>query len=122
MNDKKFVKQVNRDIEKAKIDLAALRDDGITGLNRIFDQLTGDTMKTVDGAAKTVNKTVGQGLRQFNTKVQDIADRVPGELGKKAIGYPWVTFTISLAVGLFIGLLLKPGRQHLEKLPVEGLP
>jgi ElaB/YqjD/DUF883 family membrane-anchored ribosome-binding protein len=118
MNDKKFERKFNRDVEKAKIDLAALRDDSITGLNRIFDQLTGDTVKTVDGAAKTVNKTVGQGLSQFNTKVQDIADRVPGELGKKAIGYPWVTFTISLAVGLFLGLLLKPGRKHLEKLPI----
>ena len=45
MNDKKFEKQVNRDIDKAKIDLAALRDDGITGLNRIFDQLTDDTIE-----------------------------------------------------------------------------
>ena len=122
MNNKKFVKQVNRDIDKAKIDLAALRDDSINGLNRIFEQLTGDTQKTVDVAAKTINQTVGQGLSQFNAKVQDVADRVPGDLGKKAIGYPWVTFTISLVVGLFLGLLLKPGRQHLEKLPVEGLP
>jgi ElaB/YqjD/DUF883 family membrane-anchored ribosome-binding protein len=113
MNDKKFEKQVNRDIIKAKIDLAALRDDGITGLNRIFDQLTGDTMKTVDEGAKTINKTVGQGLSQFNAKVQDIADRVPGGLGKKATGYPWVTFTISLAVGLVLGVLLKPGRQSI---------
>jgi ElaB/YqjD/DUF883 family membrane-anchored ribosome-binding protein len=118
MNNKKFVKQVNRDIEKAKIDLAALRDDGITGLNRIFDQLTGDTVKTVDGAAKTVNKTVEQGLSQFNTKVQDIADRIPGELGKKALGYPWVTITISLVVGLALGSLLKPGRHPLAKVQI----
>ncbi len=118
MNDKKFVKQVNRDIDKAKIDLATLRDDGITGLNRIFEQLTGDTQKTVDMATKTINQTVGQGLSQFNAKVQDVADRVPGDLGNKAIGYPWVTITISLVVGLLLGALLKPGRQHLEKLPI----
>jgi hypothetical protein len=31
MNDKRFKKQVNRDVDKAKIDLATLRDDGITG-------------------------------------------------------------------------------------------
>src|SRR4030066_1546631 len=108
MNDRKFRKQVIRDVDKAKIDLATLRDDGITGLNRIFEQLTGDTQKTVDLAAKTVNQTIGQGLSQFNTKVQEVADRVPGDLAKKALGYPWVTITISLVAGLLLGALLKP--------------
>lgn len=115
MNDRKFKQQVIRDIDKAKIDLSTLRDDSISGLNRIFEQLTGNTQKTVDLAAKTVNETVGQGLSQFNAKVQEVADRVPGDLGKKAIGYPWVTITISLVVGLVLGALLKPGRHHLAK-------
>jgi hypothetical protein len=52
--------------------------------------LTGDTQKTADVAAKTIDQTVGQGLSQFNAKVQDIADRVPGNIGKKTIGYPWL--------------------------------
>ena len=111
MNDRKFRKQVIRDVDKAKIDLATLRDDGITGLNRIFEQLTGDTQKTVDLAAKTVNETVGQGLSQFNAKIQDVVDKVSGDLGKKATGYPWVSITISLAVGLLLGAILKPCRQ-----------
>lgn len=111
MNNKKFVKQVNRDIDKAKMDLAALREDSINGLNRIFEQLTGDTQKTVDMAAKTVNETVGQGLSQFNAKVQDVADKIPGGLGTKAVGYPWVTITLSLVVGLLLGAILKPRRQ-----------
>lgn len=113
MNDKKFAKQVIRDIDKAKIDLATLRDDGITGLNRIFEQLTGDTQKTVDVVTKTVNETVGQGLSQFNAKVQEVVDKVPGGIGKKATGYPWVTVTISLAVGMLLGTLLKPRRHSL---------
>ncbi len=118
MNDKKFEKQINRDIDKAKMDLATLRDDGITGLNRIFEQLTGDTKNTLDVATKNVNMTVGQGLSQFNTKVQDVADRIPGDLGKKALGYPWVTITISLVVGVLLGALLKPGRYHLAKVQI----
>ncbi|OGN92183.1 MAG: hypothetical protein A2Y88_07250 [Chloroflexi bacterium RBG_13_48_10] len=113
MNGRKFEKQVIRDIDKAKMDLATLRDDGIIGLNRIFEQLTGDTQKTVDVAAKTINQTVGHGLSQFNAKVQDVADKVPGDLGKKALGYPWVTITLSLVVGLFLGALLKPRRPLL---------
>ena len=114
MNGRKFEKQVIRDLDKAKMDLVTLRDDGITGLNRIFEQLTGDTQKTVDLAAKTVNETVGQGLSQFNAKVQEVADRVPGDLGKKALGYPWVTITISLVIGLLLGALLKPRRPLLS--------
>jgi ElaB/YqjD/DUF883 family membrane-anchored ribosome-binding protein len=106
MSDKAFEKKVNRDVDKAKNDLATLGEDGVTGLSRKFEQLTDDTKKTVDVAVKTVNKTVGQGLSQYNAKVQEVADRVPGGLGQKATGYPWVTITISLALGLLLGVLL----------------
>ena len=113
MNDKEFENKVNQDVEQVKNDLATLGDDGIAGLNRKYEQLTDDTKKTVDVAVKNVNKAVGQGLSQYNAKVQEVADRVPGDFAKKVTGYPWVTVTISLAVGLLLGVLLKPGRQHL---------
>ena len=113
MNDKQFENKVNQDVENAKDDLATLGDDGITGLTRKFEQLSDDTKKTVDVAVKNVNKAVGQGLSQYNTKVQDVANRVPGDFSKKAAEYPWVTMTISLVAGLLLGILLKPGRQHI---------
>ena len=113
MNDKQFENKVDRDVEQAKEDIATLGDDGITGLTRKFEQLTDDTKKTVDVAVKNVNKAVGQGLSEYNAKVQDVADRVPGDFAKKVAGYPWVTMTISLAVGLLLGVLLKPSRHHL---------
>jgi ElaB/YqjD/DUF883 family membrane-anchored ribosome-binding protein len=77
----------------------------------MFAQGADDAKKTVDETVKTVNKAVGQGLSQYNTKVQELADRAPGDFAKKAAAYPWVTVTLSLAVGLFLGVLLKPGRQ-----------
>ena len=43
--------------------------------------------------------------------MQAVADQVPGDFAKKAAGYPWVTITVSLALGLLLGGLLKPGRQ-----------
>ena len=113
MNDKEFENKVDRDVEQVKNDMATLGDDGVTGLTRKFEQLTDDTKKTVDVAVKNVNKAVGQGLSQYNSKVQEVADRVPGDFAKKVAGYPWVTMTISLAVGMLLGVLLKPGRQHL---------
>ena len=111
MNDKQFENKVNRDVENAKNDLATLGNDGITGLSRKYEQLTDDTKKSVDAAAKSVNKAVGQGLSQYNAKLQEVADKVPGDFGKKAAGYPWVSMTISLIFGLLLGVLLKPGRQ-----------
>ena len=118
MNDKAFENKVNRDIDKTKEDVAALGedvamlgDDGVIGLSRKIEQLTDETMGMVTGAVKTLNKDVGHGLSQYNSIVQDYADRLPGDFGKKAARYPWVTITMSLAVGLLLGVLLKPGRQ-----------
>jgi ElaB/YqjD/DUF883 family membrane-anchored ribosome-binding protein len=111
MNDKAFENKMNRDIGRAKKDLETLTNDGVAGLNRKFEHLEEGVKTTVTGAAKSINKGVGQGLSQYNTKVQDVADKVLGDLSKKAAGYPWVAITLSLAFGLLLGVLLKPGRQ-----------
>jgi ElaB/YqjD/DUF883 family membrane-anchored ribosome-binding protein len=129
MNDKAFEKKVDRDVEQTKKDfetlgednvtgltrikkdLATLGEDGVAGLGRKFERLADDAKEMVSVAVNTLNKDVGNGLSQYNAKVQDFADRVPGDFGKKAAGYPWVTITISLVFGLLLGVLLKPGRQ-----------
>lgn len=111
MNDKAFERKVDRDVDKVMKDFGTLGDDGVTGLSRMFAQRSDEAKKTVADTVKTVNETVEQGLNQYNTKVQEVADRVPGGFAKKATGYPWVTITLSLAVGLLLGVLLKPGRQ-----------
>ena len=111
MNDKAFENKVNRDIDKAKEYLARLGEDGVTGLSRKFEQLTDETKEMVTDAVKSLNQEVGHGLSTYNAKIQDVADRLPGDFGKKAARYPWVTITMSLAAGLLLGVLLKPGRQ-----------
>ena len=95
MDDKAFENKVNRDIDKAKEDVATLGTDGATGLVRIFDQLADDTKNMVSVGVKTINQEVGQGLSQYNAKVQEYADRVPGDFAKKAAKFPWVTITVS---------------------------
>lgn len=111
MSDKAFEQKIIRDIEKMKIDLAKLGDDSVTGLSRKYEQLADDTKKKAVSAVKAVNQRVEQGLSQYNAKVQDVADRVPGDFAKKAAGYPWVTITMSMVFGLLLGALLKPGRR-----------
>jgi len=131
MNDKAFENKVNQDVDQMKKDivtlgednvtgltsikndLVTLGDDGVTGLSREFDQLAGDTKKMVTEAVKTLNKDVGHGLSQYNAKVQEVADKIPGSFGEKAARYPWVSVSIALAVGLLLGNLLKPSRHHL---------
>ena len=111
MRNKTFEQKVIRDIETMKKDLAKLGDDSVTGLSRKYEQLADDTKKKAVSAVQAVNQRVEQGLSQYNAKVQDMADRVPGDFAKKAAGYPWVTVTMSLVFGLLLGALLKPGRR-----------
>jgi ElaB/YqjD/DUF883 family membrane-anchored ribosome-binding protein len=135
MNDKAFE-------DKVKEDLDSVKQDGSTGLNRLEDKiiqsagkvkeylttwsedgaaqvtrklehLKGDVLDKVIVTAKTVEQDVDQGMNQYNVKVQELADQVPGGFSKKAARYPWVTISISLAVGMLLGMLLKPARQPL---------
>jgi ElaB/YqjD/DUF883 family membrane-anchored ribosome-binding protein len=106
-----FENKVNRDVVKTKMDLATLRDDGMTKLRSMAAPLAKNAKKKFMAAAKTINKEVGHGLSQYNKKVQKVANRVPGNFGKKAAGYPWVTITMSLVLGLLLGVIFKPGRQ-----------
>jgi ElaB/YqjD/DUF883 family membrane-anchored ribosome-binding protein len=118
MDDKAFENKVNRDINKAKEDVATLREDvatlgndSVSRLSRKFERLADDTKELVTDAVKTVNKDVGHGLSQYNAKVQEVADRVPGDFGKKVAQFPWVTMSIALAFGILLGNILKPSRK-----------
>lgn len=128
MKDKAFEKKVDRDFDQAKKDfntltednvtglanmkkaLVTLRDDGVTGLSRKFEQLTDTTTEMVTDAVKALNKDVGDGLSEYNAKVQEAADKVPGGFGEKAARYPWVAMSIALAAGFLLGNILKPAR------------
>jgi ElaB/YqjD/DUF883 family membrane-anchored ribosome-binding protein len=98
---------------KAKDDLTTWVDNSISQLSKGFKKLTGDAKETLVSTAVTVKKDVGHGLRHYNVKSQEVADKVPGSFGKKTARYPWVAISIVLAVGFLLGSLLKPARQHL---------
>ena len=131
MNDKAFENKVNQDVDQAKENLATLGEDSLAGLDTIkkdlvtlgddvvtrlsrkFEQLSDSTKEMVTEAVKTLNKDVEHGLSQYNTKAQEVADKVPGGFSEKTAKYPWVAMSITLAAGLLVGVLLKPApRQH----------
>ncbi len=111
MNGKNIGTKVIRDIDQTKADLAALRDDSISGLTREYEHLASNVKRSVADAAQTVNQTVGTGLSQYNDRLQEVANELPGDLSRKATEYIWVTASLTLMIGLLLGLLLKPGRQ-----------
>jgi ElaB/YqjD/DUF883 family membrane-anchored ribosome-binding protein len=111
MNGKELEKRISRNFDRAKRDLTALKDDAVTGLSWKFEQLPDSPRKSAKVAAKNLNKSIGQGLHQYNSKVQEVIDKVPGDLGKKAAGYPWVAISMSMLLGLLVGGLLRLGRN-----------
>ena len=110
MKEITFEKKVDQYVAKAKDDLATLSDDSIAGLSRIYEEWEDTAKKTAAG----MNKKVGYGLKRYNAKVQDVANKVPGGFGKKVARYPWVTISMSLAIGLLVGGLFKFARQSVE--------
>lgn len=114
MNDQHLVNKVSQDAAKVKKDLNTLVEDGASQLSKGYEKLKGDTRKKVVGAAETVKKDVGDGLSQYNTKAQEVADKVPYGFSEMVARYPWVAISTALVVGFLLGGLLKPGRKFLK--------
>jgi ElaB/YqjD/DUF883 family membrane-anchored ribosome-binding protein len=74
-------------------------------------KISGDTKEAVVDTAESVKKDVSKGLRQYNAKAIDVARKIPGGIGEKAVKYPWVVVSIALGVGLLLGSMLRPHRQ-----------
>jgi ElaB/YqjD/DUF883 family membrane-anchored ribosome-binding protein len=111
MNDRQLEKKIQRDTAKLKKDLNTLMANSTSQLSEGFEKLTDEAKETVVSAAATVKKDIGHGLSQFNAKAHDLANKVPGDLGKQVAKYPWVAISIGLLIGLIVGGLLKPSRQ-----------
>ena len=106
----RFEDNLSQATGKAKEDLTTWVEDGVSQLSEEFEKLTGEARETVVGAAEMVKKDVGHGLSQYNSKAQEVADKVPGGFGNKAARYPWVAISIGLAVGFLLGILFKPAQ------------
>jgi ElaB/YqjD/DUF883 family membrane-anchored ribosome-binding protein len=142
MNEMQLEKKVRQDAAKIKKDLGTLLEDSSAGINSFGDsvaqsaaksssnltkkvengisqvssnveKLAGDAKDSVVNTATSVKNDVGNGLSNYNAKAQKVVDKVPGNIGKKAAKYPWVTITIALVVGIWIGSMVRPNRRPL---------
>lgn len=116
MTDKTIETKISQSTENAIEHLTTWAGDGAAQLSRKLDHLKGNALDKVVVTAKTIEQDVDQGLNQYNEIVQELADQIPGSFSKKAARYPWVTISISLIIGLLLGLILKPTHRSLETL------
>lgn len=142
MNDRQLERKISKDVDKVKKDVNTLVGDGAVQLGRFgddvshatdkardglstwiedgasrvgegFEKLMGDATETAASVAATVKKDVGHGLRQYDAKAREVANKVSDGIGEKVSNYPWVAISIGLAVGLLLGGLLHPRRKLL---------
>jgi ElaB/YqjD/DUF883 family membrane-anchored ribosome-binding protein len=129
MNVRNFEKKVKKDFDvaferleqstvKVKNQISTWTEDGTTQLSDTFNELKGDTLDKLFVVTKSFEQDIDQGLNKYNSKVQQLADQVPGGFSRKTARYPWVTISVFLASGLLLGLLLKPSQRSLRSLRI----
>jgi ElaB/YqjD/DUF883 family membrane-anchored ribosome-binding protein len=98
-------------VSSAKDSVVTWVEDGVSTIKEGTHQLMDDAKQTYDKTTKSIDKNVKKGLSQYNAKAQEFADNVPGGLGGSVIRYPWVAISVSLLIGIALGILLKPARK-----------
>jgi ElaB/YqjD/DUF883 family membrane-anchored ribosome-binding protein len=130
-NNRQLEKRVSQDTDRIKKDLNALLGDstalisrfendlvqstgrvkdGIAQMSGKVEKLSNDAKESVIDATAVMKREMGRGLSSYNARAQEVANKVPGDLGRQAIRYPWVTITVALVIGFLLGGLVKPAR------------
>ena len=106
------VSKINEDTKHFTEEVADWVNKGVAQLSSEFEKVKDDTTKTVAHATSSVKKNVGNGLSQYNAKVTEVAEKLPGDVGVKAGKYPWVSISFALMAGFLLRGFLMPARNH----------
>ncbi len=98
-------------VTSAKDDVVEWAEDGVSKIKEGAHDFSENAKDTLHKTTKSIDKNVKRGMSQYNAKAQEIADKIPGGLGDKVIRYPWVAISVSLLIGIGLGILLKPTRH-----------
>ncbi|MBA4385524.1 MAG: hypothetical protein C0410_12370 [Anaerolinea sp.] len=111
MNEKEFETKMEKEGTKVKNSVESMAGDGIAQLKAGYDEFKGTVKENVSEAAQTIKKEVNHGMKQYNNKAQEVANRLPFDLNHSIRKYPWVVISLGLVFGFMLGVLLKPSRQ-----------
>lgn len=84
-------------------------------LQNRYKKLTNHASNSMYDTAYTVINKVDDPFSPFNAKAEEVANIVPGRLGKRAAQYPYVAISIAVIFGFLIGNLLLPARQSMHR-------
>lgn len=107
----KIENDVNLAAHQAKADVTTWVEEGVSQIKLEFEKMTDEAKKTLASTAASVSTDVELQLRHYNAKMQEFADRVPGDLGKKAVSYPWIAISMGVLAGILMGFILKPSHR-----------
>ncbi len=111
MNEQQFESKMEKDGTKVKKALITFIGDGASQMKDEYDQFTGTAQDKANETAAVIKKNVDHGMKQYNSKIQEVADKFAGGVSKNVSKYPWVVVSLGLLVGLILGAILKPSRQ-----------
>ena len=89
-------------------------NSGLSQLSSEFEKVKDDSKKTVTQASTKTKELVGNGLSQYNAKAAEVAKKLPGGIGVKAVEYPWVAMSFTLLAGFILRGVLMPRRNYRE--------
>ena len=94
------VSRVEADIDqitkKVKENFDTWVSDGVVKIGKGYGKLKDDMTETATATIRTVKVKTAAALDQYNSKVQIIVEKLPGDLNTKVSRYPWVAMTIAL--------------------------
>ena len=91
-------------------------EDYLSQMSKGIEKLIGRRTGYRGYRCRTVKKDIGHGLSQYNSKVQELADKAPGGLSEQAAKYPWVALSMTVIVGFLLGMFIRPARQPIVRL------
>ena len=83
-------------------------DASQTRLAASVDRLVDQMQKRYDISRDRAELTVSRFLDQYDHKVYEVVQRLPGDLDRRVIRYPWATIATTLGLGLLVGFIIKP--------------
>jgi ElaB/YqjD/DUF883 family membrane-anchored ribosome-binding protein len=110
---KNFGEMMNHSATQVEKDVNSWIENGLSSMNNGFETLSDEAKEAINVAASKLKKNTDQSFKQYNSTIQEVADKVPGGFGKNVAKYPWVTISVAVLIGLFLGGLLKLARRSM---------
>lgn len=86
------------------------RDEGRARLAASVDRLADQMQKRYHISRDKAELTMSRLLDQYDHKVYELVQSLPGDLDRRVIRYPWASIATMLGLGVLVGFIIKPSR------------